>query len=443
MEGRDSTGPGTAIVIGAGIVGTCCALHLQQRGFKVTVIDRAGPGEQCSFGNGGNLGYASCIPLATPGIWTRAPQMLFGHDGRSALPGRDCRGSRRGWHGSWRQAPRTESQRSPTRVRPCCAGSMTGYAPPIASAGAQDLIHQGGLLYTWESEEAFRRAAPRRAAPSIEIRRRCGATVRVLSGAEAREMEPALTPRVTYATFIPEVSQVVNPLRLTQTLIASFTRFGGALLREEVTGFTEENGSVQGVTTNAGVHRAALLVIAAGVWSGRSLRKLDWSVPAEAERGYHVMAKHPAMGLRMAVLSADRSIGATPMELGVRIVGITELAGLDRMPEYRHAKQVARLAEGLLPGLTNREGRALDGPPHVVTGLTAGPRAAATAPQRAACVRTRPYWAGIGWNHRPARGRTGDWRGAFCEHRPVPAQPLYALGPPPKFVVSKSSASIS
>ena len=346
IDPQSASGPGSVIVVGAGIVGTCCALHLQRRGFAVTLIDRAGPGEQCSFGNGGNLGYASSVPLATPGIWRRAPSMLFDPDAPLRI--------------AWTQLPRLApwlarfvAASAPSRVADIADARASllrrlydGYAPLIAGAGAQDLIHRGGLLYVWESENAFRRAEP-----IIAMRRRGGATMRLLRGDEARELAPALTARVTRAAFAPEVGQVVNPLRLTQTLAAAFARSGGTVLREEVTGFLQHGVSVQGVTTHSGAHRTDRLVIAAGAWSGRLLEKLGWRVPLEAERGYHAMIARPGIDLRVAVVSADRSIGATPMEHGVRIVGITELAGLDRAPDYRQAERITRLAKGLLPGL--------------------------------------------------------------------------------------------
>ena len=40
-------------VVGAGIVGVSCALFLQADGHRVTLIDRAAPGEGTSFGNAG------------------------------------------------------------------------------------------------------------------------------------------------------------------------------------------------------------------------------------------------------------------------------------------------------------------------------------------------------------------------------------------------------
>ena len=55
-------------VIGAGIVGMCCALYLQRDGNRVTVIDRLAPGEGTSSGNAGMIQVDACVPIATPGI---------------------------------------------------------------------------------------------------------------------------------------------------------------------------------------------------------------------------------------------------------------------------------------------------------------------------------------------------------------------------------------
>ncbi len=67
-----------ALVIGAGIVGTCSALYLQRQGFSVTMIDRQGPGEGCSSGNAANLGNGSCVPASLPGMLPKVPGMLLG-----------------------------------------------------------------------------------------------------------------------------------------------------------------------------------------------------------------------------------------------------------------------------------------------------------------------------------------------------------------------------
>ena len=46
-----SNAPRDVTVIGAGIVGICCASYLQRDGHRVTVLDPLPPGEACSFGD--------------------------------------------------------------------------------------------------------------------------------------------------------------------------------------------------------------------------------------------------------------------------------------------------------------------------------------------------------------------------------------------------------
>ncbi len=55
-----------AIVLGAGIVGTSIALHLAKRGLSVALIDRAGVGEQTSYGNAGIIEGNTVFPPAFP-----------------------------------------------------------------------------------------------------------------------------------------------------------------------------------------------------------------------------------------------------------------------------------------------------------------------------------------------------------------------------------------
>ena len=72
---------GRVVVIGAGIVGTCCALFLQREGFRVTLMDHDEPGSGCSAGNAGLIHSGSVLPLATPGILRRVPGMLTDPEG--------------------------------------------------------------------------------------------------------------------------------------------------------------------------------------------------------------------------------------------------------------------------------------------------------------------------------------------------------------------------
>ena len=67
----------TATIIGAGIVGTSTAAFLQRAGYRVTLIDRVGPGEGCSFGNAGGLAFAEIVPTVHPNMLTKIPGWLM------------------------------------------------------------------------------------------------------------------------------------------------------------------------------------------------------------------------------------------------------------------------------------------------------------------------------------------------------------------------------
>ena len=56
----------TILVLGAGMVGTCTALHLQQRGFDVLLVDRRAPGQETSLGNAGLIQREAVEPYAFP-----------------------------------------------------------------------------------------------------------------------------------------------------------------------------------------------------------------------------------------------------------------------------------------------------------------------------------------------------------------------------------------
>src|SRR6195952_82999 len=80
------------LVLGAGMVGVGAALHLQQRGRDVILIDKHElAGEETSYGNAGMIECASVFPYMFPRdlaeivryAFNRAPQVRYQ---RSALP---------------------------------------------------------------------------------------------------------------------------------------------------------------------------------------------------------------------------------------------------------------------------------------------------------------------------------------------------------------------
>ena len=64
-------------IIGAGIIGVCCAHFLQKSGHKVTMFDQNEPGTQTSFGNAGLFASHECVTANSPNLWQNIPGMFF------------------------------------------------------------------------------------------------------------------------------------------------------------------------------------------------------------------------------------------------------------------------------------------------------------------------------------------------------------------------------
>ena len=335
-----------AAVIGAGIVGTCCALYLQRDGWQVTLIDPREPGEACSFGNAGLIATSAVPPIARPGLLRRVPAMLLDPLGPFAVRWTHVP---RAAPWLWRFIRAGTAERVETitaEVASLTSQSDEAYAPLIKSAGADDLIHRRGALLVHETEAELDFARADRA-----LRQRHGGKAEEVSPDEIRQIEPALAPIFKGGTYRPDVNSVASPVRLTRALAADFFRKGGKMVRAEARGIVRKEPGLRRVVTGEDPVDAELVVVAAGAWSRAFARPLGAKLPLDAERGYHVMLPDPGLDLRIPVGSEARGFYCTPMADGLRVAGTVELAGLDAPPNYARAEVLLKHAARFYPGL--------------------------------------------------------------------------------------------
>jgi len=334
------------VVIGAGVVGLCCARALQQQGRQVLIVDPDAPGHGTSFGNAGILSVGSVLPEATPGLLRRVPGMLMDPLGPLTI--------------RWRYLPqllpylaRLLRNSTPERVEqlsealaPLVLNGLDSYRTLLDEAEFSTLIRRQGCLYLFETE-----AQQDAARVDNEMRRRRGVPVELLGPAEVKQLVPALGPAVAGGALATASGHTVSPLRLSQTLAAAIEADGGRFLRDRVTGFDFAGDGPSHVLTAGGRQPAQDVVLAAGAFSGRLARDLGHRVPLDTERGYHVMLPDPGFELRLPLLVAGAGFAVTPMEHGVRIAGTVEFAGLDAPPNYDRADVLLRHGRRLFPSL--------------------------------------------------------------------------------------------
>lgn len=335
-----------AIVIGAGIIGVCAALALRDKGFSVTVLDRVGPAEATSHGNAGVVSPWSCVPQSMPGLWKNVPKWLLDPEGPLTV--------------RWGYLPRMVPwlagflAAGAEKRLPAIADAMLAVNRPnldmyhqyLTGTGEEDLVKDCCYLHVSRTDKGANTNDL-----AWRLRRDRGVPFEQLSGDEAREMEPELSPDIKAAVVIRQQGRTVNPGRLGKVLAAKAEAMGVAFPLTEVKGITPREGGGYRVETSEGPREAGTVVIAAGAWSARLLAPLGVKVALEAERGYHLIFKDPGVTLTHSIMDADNKFVTSSMEMGVRSAGTAEFAGIDAAPNYQRAKVFAKHTKSLLPNL--------------------------------------------------------------------------------------------
>ena len=346
MAGEQTSGRGGIVVIGGGIVGVSTALHLQRSGHQVTLIERDSPGSGASGHNGGVFNVGECMPTGTPGVLRSIPRLLV--DPNAALIVR------------YRYLPQlspwlvrfVRSTRS-ERVEEIAAAmqqltdrSIDGYRPLVEHSPAAELMHEGGLLLGYRTEQTFDAARYGR-----ELRVRHGVEFDVLDDVEITVLDPVLAGRFDRAIYRRQPHFTDDSQRFVELLADDFVARGGLVRHAVAQGIDARNGRVKAVVTTDGRVPAEVVVIAAGAWSRRLVRQLGFDVPLETERGYGVFLPDPEVELRLPVILEDLHIGITPTRAGLQLTGIDELASADAPPRSAVAKRVIRAATTVFPEL--------------------------------------------------------------------------------------------
>lgn len=336
-------------VIGAGIVGASCAAWLQLKGMQVTLIERNAPGEATSFGNAGSLSPTAVTPVAVPGMIRQIPGWLMDPLGPlrvdpaylfKALP----------WLVKFlKLANRDDMKRCAGALRPLLAPIFDAYAPIVARAEAQELIKREGIVYVYDSEEAFLAAKP-----AEDDRRKLGAILEDLTRPEIERFAPELAPEFRWGTFAPENGYTINPSRLTKLLAESVADHAGTHIRAEARDIKLRPGGVTIELLRDGQKdevAADAVLVAAGAWSHFLAARVGDKVPLETQRGYHVTVANAGLTVNRMVNWVSRRVFTTPMEMGMRFAGTVEIAGLDTPPHWERADRLLELGRKMYPSM--------------------------------------------------------------------------------------------
>ncbi len=220
MNTRPSNNSNNIAIIGGGIIGLSAGWFLARRGQQVTIFERDTAGRAASWVAAGML----------------APVSEFGFENEAFL----------------------ELGRRSMKLYPEFLEQLS------ADSGVSVELDTRGTLVV-----GFNRDDTERIRRIYIFREDVGLPVRWLTGTEAREIEPLLSPKTSAAMWIPDDHQVDNRV-LVDALKMAFVKAGGTLLENTpVENIRCENGRFAAIVTAEGEHPAGTAVLAAGCWSGK------------------------------------------------------------------------------------------------------------------------------------------------------------------------------
>jgi D-amino-acid dehydrogenase len=329
------------IVLGAGMVGVSAALHLQQRGRDVILVDKnEAAGEETSFGNAGLIECASVFPYMFPRDVGELVQYAFNRS-----PQAHYRVSDLPYFLPW--LVRYFLASSPDRALhsalaelPLIQRSLIEHEALVAEAGVAELLRRTGWLKLFRSERSFANGVK-----EAERASQFGVPSEVLKPSAIAAREPHLKGDFAGAIYLPTPGFVPDPGALAKAYTALFKRKGGRFLVSDATTLEQhpKGWRVRGVT-------ARETVVALGPWSDLVFRPLGYSIPLGVKRGYHLhLAPRGNAVLHEPILDSDLGFVLAPMNRGIRLTTGVEFARRDGPPTPVQVQQALPRARALFP----------------------------------------------------------------------------------------------
>jgi D-lysine oxidase len=333
------------VVLGAGMVGVSAALHLQQRGRDVILVDRHDrAGEGTSFGNAGLIESASVFPYMFPQDFAQILQYALNRspvvryqlsDLPVFLP----------WLARYFLASSPErALHSAMAELPLIRRSLIEHEALITEAAVPELLRRTGWIKLFRSEATLAGALR-----EFERAKGYGVAGEVLDSSAILAREPNLSGDFTGGIHFPAPGFVPDPGGLAKAYAALFQRKGGRFVVGDAKTLEQVNGGWR-VGGSDGTVVAREAVVALGPWSDLVFRPLGYSIPLAVKRGYHLhLAPRGNAVLHHPVLDSDLGYLLAPMNRGIRLTTGVEFARRDAPPTPIQVEQALPRARALFP----------------------------------------------------------------------------------------------
>jgi len=333
-----STSKGTALVIGAGVVGLSSAYYLRKAGFDVTVVEQGDLTSNCSSGNAGMLVPSHFVPLAAPGMISKGIRWMF--NSRSPFYVKPALNPELISWGLkfWKHASEKHVAHSAIPLRDLHLFSKSLYEELAAIPGMDFGLEKKGILMLFKKEStAEEEIALAKKAQEI------GLDAVVLTAEETQLLEPGTRLDILGAVHY-RCDGHLSPSRLVQQL-AKWLEQNDVKIKTHcpVEHFDIAQGRIRAVIAGATRFEADTVVMTGGAWLPALARRAGLNVPLMPGKGYSFMAEathaiqHPALLL-------EAKVAMTPMDGQIRFGGTMEIAPIQHQI---HPKRIEGIVQAI------------------------------------------------------------------------------------------------
>ncbi len=340
--------PDHVIVVGAGMAGLSVAWFLQERGVRVSVVDRDGVAAGASWGNAGYLTPALTLPLGEPSVLSLGLKAMISPSSPVYVPlttnlrlirflagfARHCTRAR------WRQAMEVFNQLN--------AHSLDAY----------DELADGGVKEPTQAADPFLAAfvstADRdRLVTEFRDVTAAGGEVDydVIDGDATRAIEPTLGSGVRAGIQL-HGQRFFNPPQFVESLADAIRSRGGEIVEGFHVGGVHDLGArgVEIISRTGDTLTADQLVLASGTWLNALAKPFGVRTIVQAGRGYSFSVMPEAMATHPIYLPEQR-IACNPLGNRLRITGMMEFRPPSAPLDPRRIRAIINAARPMFAGV--------------------------------------------------------------------------------------------
>lgn len=313
------------VIIGGGAVGLWCAWHLHQSGREVTIVDKGDFTDGCSFGNAGMIVPSHFMPMASPGIISKGIKWMFKKDSPFYIRPRLNLELAQWLWSFYRSSTKKHVAESVALLRDLHTESRELYRQLQQAPGFSFGFEQKGILMLFKSA-----AAEYEELEMAEAAHHLGIDTNHLTPEKLKQVEPGIQMDVRGAVHYPGDAHI-TPHEFMRQMVNYLKEEGVEFISgTEVTGIHDHGRTGAEVSTVDGdIIQAQRIVVAAGSWSGKLLKKSGYRLPMQDGKGYSMTLERLPLKPSIPSILHEARVAITPMGDDLRISGTLEISGMD------------------------------------------------------------------------------------------------------------------